>query len=108
VVTAPEPARVSRALRSSYKLLGAVHPINDGALLHWDQLLAGSTLLGYVNADHWAVAVPIEVEDIPLGDFLISNGFPRSRLWLSIADFVVAELEARRDSDRTAAPPGAR
>lgn len=94
LITAPEPARVSRALRSSYKLLGAVHPINDGALLHWDQLLPGSTLLGYANADHWAVTVPIDVDDIPLGSFLISNGYPRSRLWLAIADFVVADLQA--------------
>lgn len=94
LVTAPEPERVSRALRSSYKLLGAVHPINDGALLHWDQLMPGSTLLGYVNADHWAVTVPIEVDDIPLGDFLVRNGFPRTRLWLAIADFVIADLQA--------------
>jgi hypothetical protein len=92
LITAPEPTRVSRALRSSYKLLGAVHPINDGALLHWDQLLPGSTLLGYANADHWAVTVPIAVHDIPLGEFLISNGFPRTRLWLSIADYVIGDL----------------
>jgi hypothetical protein len=94
LVTAPEPAHVSRALRSSFKLLGAVHPINDGALLHWDQMLPGSTLLGYVNADHWAVAVPIDVDDIPLGQFLVRNGFPRTQLWLALADFVIADLES--------------
>jgi hypothetical protein len=96
LVTAPEPDRVSRALRSSYKLLGAVHPINDGALLHWDQLLPGSTLLGYANADHWAAAVPIHVEDVPLGGFFIENAYPRTRLWLAIADFVVRDLQAPR------------
>jgi hypothetical protein len=93
MITAPEPDRVSRLLRSSYKLLGAVHPINDGALLHWDQMLPGSTLLGYANADHWAVAVPIEIEDIPLGEFLFRNGYPRTRLWLALADFVIADLQ---------------
>jgi hypothetical protein len=92
LITAPEPERVSRALRSSYQLLGAVHPLNDGALLHWDQLLPKGNLLGYANADHWAVAIPLEVEDIPLGDFLLSNGYPRTRLWLSLADFVIADL----------------
>jgi hypothetical protein len=97
VVTAPEPERVSRALRSSYKLLGSVHPINDGALLHWDQLMAGSTLLGYANADHWAITVPIEVDDIPLGNFLVSNGFPRTRLWLAIADFIIADLQRQAE-----------
>jgi hypothetical protein len=93
MITAPEPDRVSRLLRSSYKLLGAVHPINDGALLHWDQMLPGSTLLGYANADHWAVAVPIEIEDIPLGELLFRNGYPRTRLWLALADFVIADLQ---------------
>ncbi len=93
LVTAPEPHRVSRVLHSSYKLLGAVHPINDGALLAWDQMLPGSTLLGYANADHWAVAVPIAVDDIPLGDILVSNGYPRTRLWRTILDFVIADLE---------------
>jgi hypothetical protein len=97
LVTAPEPERVSRALRSSYKLLGTVHPINDGALLHWDQLMPGSTLLGYANADHWAVTVPIEIDDVPLGDFLVTNGFPRTRLWLTIADFVIADLQGHID-----------
>lgn len=93
LITAPEPERVSRLLRSSYKLLGAVHPINDGALLHWDQMLPGSTLLGYANADHWAVAVPVEVQDVPLGEFLFRNGYPRTRLWLAMADFVIADLQ---------------
>jgi hypothetical protein len=95
LVAAPDPERVSPALRSSFKLLGAVHPLNDGALLHWDQLLPGSTLLGYANADHWAVAVPIDVDDIPLSQLLVKNGYPRNRLWRAIADFVVADLESR-------------
>jgi hypothetical protein len=93
LVTAPSPDRVSPALRSSYRVLGAVHPLNDGALLHWDQLLPGSTLLGYANADHWAVAVPVQVEDVPLGSLLLTNGYPRSRLWRALVDFVVADLE---------------
>ena len=103
LVTAPEPNRVSRALRSSYKLLGAVHPINDGALLHWDQLLPGSTLLGYANADHWAAAVPIHVKDVPLGGFFIENTYPRTRLWLAIADFVVSDLDASTGAARAPA-----
>ncbi len=98
LVTAPEPERVSRVLHSSYKLLGAVHPINDGALLAWDQMLPGSTLLGYANADHWAVAVPIAFDDIPLADLLVSNGYPRTRLWRAIIDFVIADLDMQTDA----------
>ena len=34
--------------------------MNDGQLLFIDQLIPGSALLGYVNADHWTVAIPVE------------------------------------------------
>ena len=46
--------------RATYKLLEKIHPLNDGQLLFMDQIIPGSGLLGYVNADHWTVAVPVE------------------------------------------------
>jgi hypothetical protein len=46
--------------RPTYKLLAPIDPLNDGQLLFMDQLIPGSALLGYVNADHWTVAVPVE------------------------------------------------
>jgi hypothetical protein len=46
--------------RVTYKLLEPIEPLNDGQLLFFDQLIPGSALLGYVNADHWTVAVPVE------------------------------------------------
>ena len=46
--------------RVTYKLLEKIHPLNDGQLLLVDQLIPGSALLGYINADHWTVAVPVE------------------------------------------------
>jgi hypothetical protein len=92
VITAPEPAQVSRALRSPYKVLGVVHPLNDGALLHWDQLLPGSTLLGYANADHWAVSVPLDMSVVPFGEFFVTNDYDRLGLWQTILDFVIADL----------------
>jgi len=48
--------------RATYKLLEQIEPLNDGQLLFLDQLIPGSALLGYVNADHWTVAVPVEEE----------------------------------------------
>jgi pimeloyl-ACP methyl ester carboxylesterase len=99
MATAPEPDRVSRALLSSYEVLGAVHPLNDGALLSWDQLLPGSTLLGYANADHWAVTVPIHVGDVPFGGLLLRNEYPRTHLWRTLVDFVVADIEHSAAAD---------
>ena len=47
-------------LRTTYKLLEKISPLNDGQLLMIDQLIPGSTLLGYINSDHWTVAIPVE------------------------------------------------
>lgn len=32
---------------------------NDGHVLYTDAIIPGSYLLGYFNADHWAVALPV-------------------------------------------------
>jgi hypothetical protein len=53
-------ADVQMHLQPTYKLLEQIHPLNDGQLLFIDQLIPGSTLLGYVNADHWTIAIPVE------------------------------------------------
>lgn len=46
--------------RMTYNMLDEIDPLNDGQILAVDQLIPGSALLGYVNADHWTVAVPVE------------------------------------------------
>ena len=51
---------IQAALRITYELLEPIDPLNDGQLLICDQLIPGSTLMAYVNADHWTVAVPVE------------------------------------------------
>ena len=53
-------ADIQMYLQPTYKLLEQIHPLNDGQLLFIDQLIPGSTLLGYVNADHWTIAIPVE------------------------------------------------
>jgi len=32
---------------------------NDSQVIFYDQFIPGSTLVGYLNADHWALAVPV-------------------------------------------------
>lgn len=51
---------VQMHLQPTYHMLEKIHPLNDGQLLIIDQLIPGSSLLGYVNADHWTVAIPVE------------------------------------------------
>jgi pimeloyl-ACP methyl ester carboxylesterase len=43
----------------TYDLLATVEPRNDGYVSFSDQVIPGSTLLGYANLDHWDIALPI-------------------------------------------------
>jgi hypothetical protein len=38
--------------------LSQVDSRNDSQVIFYDQVIPGSVLLGYLNADHWAIAVP--------------------------------------------------
>ena len=51
--------QVAWPLVSGYDLLSYIDPRNDGQLLFFDQVIPGATLLGYANADHWSVALPV-------------------------------------------------
>ena len=54
--------RVARSLVIAWETLLKYQRRNDGQLLVHDALIPGSTLLGYLDADHWAVALDIEDE----------------------------------------------
>lgn len=53
---------VQPGLLFTYDLLRKIDPRNDGQVIFYDQLIPGSSLLAYVNLDHWAVAVPVREE----------------------------------------------
>ena len=59
LVTLPQPERISSILTSSYDKLARIDGRNDSQVIFYDQVVPGSALVGYVNADHWALAVPI-------------------------------------------------
>ena len=54
------PPRLARALGYPQRHLSKIDTRNDGLLLIEDQLIPGSELLGYANADHWAIAMRME------------------------------------------------
>ncbi|WP_254898646.1 hypothetical protein [Paraburkholderia atlantica] len=93
VVTFPHPEHISSILTSSYDKLSRVDPRNDSQLIFYDQLIPGSTLLAYVNADHWALAVPIARTHPTLGAlFVTQNAYPREALVEAILRFVEEDL----------------
>jgi hypothetical protein len=95
VATFPRPERISAILKPSYDKLAAVDARNDSQLIFRDQLVPGSTLLAYLNADHWAVAVPVARTHPTLGSvFVTQNAYPREALLEAILRFVDEDLEA--------------
>jgi pimeloyl-ACP methyl ester carboxylesterase len=86
---------ISLILRSSYDQLALVDPRNDSQVVFHDALVPGGALLGYLNGDHWAVAMPFNREHPTLADaFVTRNAFPREVLLEAIARFVEESLLA--------------
>ena len=55
---------------------------NDGQLAANDAIVPGSALLGYVNADHWAIAIALS-RQLPLLRGLFVDDVPRAALALA-------------------------
>ena len=86
LIAAPDPENVSYILKSGYDKLGEFSYRNDSQLLYHDQIIPGSTVLGFLNADHWAIAVPIDRHHRIAGEILVNkNEFPREVLIEAIA-----------------------
>jgi hypothetical protein len=84
---------ISLILRPSYDKLSLLDPRNDSQVVFHDALVPGGVLLGYLNADHWAVAMPFNREHPILTDLLVThNAFPREVLLEAIARFVEESL----------------
>ncbi|MEJ2399809.1 MAG: hypothetical protein P8Y52_00320 [Xanthomonadales bacterium] len=98
VVSLPTEDRISAILRGPHRRLARIDPRNDGQLIAWDQIIPGSTLVAYLNADHWAVAVPIAESHPFLGrTFVNHNDYPWRAILEAILRFVEEDLE-RRDA----------
>lgn len=98
IITFPEPERISSVLRGSYRKLGKVDARNDGQVIFYDQFIPGSTLVGYLNADHWALAAPIARTHNVIGTtFVDQNDYPREALFEALLRFVEEDLEQNRN-----------
>ena len=97
LVTYPQPDRISSILKSSYRKLSLVDARNDSQMIYYDQIIPGSTLLGFANADHWALAVPIARSHSFIGStFVNHNDYPREALTEAALRFIEENLELRQ------------
>jgi hypothetical protein len=93
VVTLPDPDRISRILKPSYRKLRKLDARNDGQVIAADQVLPTGKLLAYLNADHWAVALPIARSHPVVGALLVTdNDYPREALFEAILRFVENDI----------------
>jgi len=90
------PEDISVALRPFYTLLAKSEPLNDSLVVCSDMIIPGSTLLGYPNADHLAVAMPFARKNRLLGATLLNkNAYPREVLLEAAVRYVEEDLRER-------------
>jgi pimeloyl-ACP methyl ester carboxylesterase len=93
VVTLPDQDHLSNALKPAYKKLAKFDQRNDGQVIYGDQIVPGSTLLGFLNADHWAVVLPIDRSHRVVGStFVNHNAYPREALLEALLRYVEEDL----------------
>lgn len=89
LVSFTDRENVSGVLTDGYDRLSQINPRNDGQLIFYDQILPRSTLLGYANADHWAVALAFTEKSPTLAStFVTRNVFPRDALLEAVLLYV--------------------
>jgi hypothetical protein len=92
VVAYPEIRRRVAAVVSAAARIDAR---NDSQVIFYDQVIPGSTLVGYINADHWALAVPVARTHSTIGSmFVTQNAYPREALVEVLLRFVEEDLSA--------------
>jgi hypothetical protein len=93
LITYPELDNISNVMKTYYNQLKQVDSRNDSQVIFYDQLIPGSTLMGYLNADHWAVAVPLNRSHKFISStFVDKNAFPREVLAEAMIRFVEEDL----------------
>ncbi len=97
LATFPQPERMSSLLKGSYDKLARVDGRNDSQVIFYNQIIPGSTLLGFINADHWALAVPVARKKGTMATvFVDQNAYPREALAEAVLRFVEEDLQAVR------------
>jgi pimeloyl-ACP methyl ester carboxylesterase len=97
LVAVAGPDAVSAVLRPFYRMLAGTDPANDGLVVASDAVVPGSTLLGYANADHLAVAMPFT--GLIAATLITQNDYPRAVLLEAAIRYVEEDLERVTASD---------
>jgi hypothetical protein len=93
IESTPHKERISSMLKFNYRKLSQVDSRNDSQLIFYDQVIPGSVILGYLNADHWAVSAPFNRSHPFISSIITDkNAFPREVLIEAIVRCVEEDL----------------
>ena len=64
-------------------------------MIIFDQMVPGSTLVAFVNADHWAIAVPVARSHSIVGSTVVNhNDYPREAFLEALLRYVEEDLDS--------------
>lgn len=86
-------AHMSRGLKLTWEMLGGPEHRNDGQVVASDAIIPSSVLLGFVNADHWDVALPLERRFPRLAARPDGRQFPRDALFDALLMYVAESVQ---------------
>ena len=93
---------ISRLLRSSYSQLAKEDKRNDSNVIISDAIIPGGKLLGYADADHWAVALPFSQNAKFLSRTLVNkNNFPREAMLEAMLRVIELSVDQRAEYSTT-------
>ena len=95
LVALPRPQRISPFLAAGAREIARFDPRNDGNIVWRDAIAPGSTLLGFVDADHWTIALPITAE-LPVLSPWFRDDVPRALLFEAAAAIAMSKSSASR------------
>ncbi len=88
---------LARGLMPTWEILASSDLRNDGQLTITDGIWPGSTLLGYVNSDHWGLAIAIEEELSFIAARPDDRLYPRGLLFEAALRYVAEDLRETPD-----------
>ena len=94
IVALPDDEQLSPILRATFDDIADVDARNDGQLSWTDAVVAPGALLGYVNADHWGIAMALS-RAFPVLAAEFRDDVPRAAMLGAAIQTVVRDLEAR-------------
>ena len=91
-----DKAHTSKMMLESWQLMSTLSSKHDSQLAYEDAIVPGSTVLGYAQADHLAVALPFDKSaDAQIRSLVDKGRYPRAALLEALVRFVSSDLDAK-------------